>query len=109
MSSYFYLVWKNTDILDFLLHKDLEKFIDFENKYNIYLSQDFNYMYIHYPDTLKIFCRIKTIYNEHGKVIDSVFYKKENDLEVDFVKRTTVDYFINLLERKLYEFKKENS
>lgn len=109
MSSYFYLVWKNTDILDFLFHEDLDKFIDFENKYRIYLSQDFNFMYIHYPDTLKILCRFKTIYHEHRKVIDAVFYKKENDLEVDFVKRTTVYYFINLLERKLYEFKKENN
>lgn len=106
MSSYFYLVWKHTDILDFLLHEDLDRFIDFENKYKIYLSQDFDYMYIHYPDTTKIFCRFKTIYHHHRKVIDAVFYKKENYLEVDFVKRTTVDYFINLLERKLYDYKK---
>lgn len=105
MSSYFYLVWKHTDILDFLSTENLELLIDFENSYRIYMSHDYDHIYIHYIDGT-ILCRFKTIYNEYGKKIDAVFYKKENDLEVDFVKRTTVYYFINLLERKLYEFKK---
>lgn len=105
MSNYFYLVWKHTDILDFLSAENLELLIDFENSYRIYMSHDYDYVYIHYTDGT-ILCRFKTIYNEYGKKIDAVFYKKENDLEVHFVKRTTVYYFINLLERKLYEFKK---
>lgn len=108
MSNYFFHAWKNTSILDNLNDFDLEKFIDFENNYRILMSKDYDHMYIHYIDG-NVLCRFKTINHEHGKVIDSVFYKKENDLEVDFVKRTTVDYFINLLERKLYEFKKENN
>lgn len=105
MSSYFYLVWKHTDILDFLSSENLEIFMEFENSYKIWMSHDYDYMYIHYIDG-SVLCRFKTIYNEYGKNIDAVFYKKENDLEVDFVKRTTVDYFINLLERKLYDYKK---
>lgn len=108
MSNYFYLIWKNTDILNFLIYEDLEKFNQFENRYRIYLSHDFDYIYIHYIDG-SMFCRFKTIYHDFGKKIDAVFYKKENEFEVSFVKRTTVDYFINLLERKLYEFKKENN
>lgn len=105
MSSYFYLVWKHTDILDFLSSENLEMFIDFENNYRILMSHDYDYIYIHWLDGT-VLCRFKTISNEYGKKIDVVFYKKENDLEVEFVKRTTVYYFINLLERKLYEFKK---
>lgn len=105
MSSYFYLVWKHTDILDFLSPENLEIFTDFENSYKFLMSHDYDYVYIHWLDG-SVLCRFKTICNDHHKIIDAVFYKKENDLEVDFVKRTTVYYFINLLERKLYEYKK---
>ena len=103
MSSYFYHIWKNTNILDFLSPENLELFIDFENRYRILISQDYDHMYIHYVDG-NVLCRFKTIHHDHRKIIDAVFYK--NDFEVDFVKRTTVYYFINLLERKLYEYKK---